>query len=78
MTPEEFIIETISELVDASIPITTETKLLDDLGLDSLDKVELIMKVEKAYNFAITDDEHDNICTVGELVKLIEEKQLKV
>lgn len=43
--------------------------LEDDLGLDSLDHVELIMKLEKEFNIGIPDDEFENLknTTVKEL-----------
>ena len=46
--------------------ITRESRLKDDLGADSLDRVELIMECEKAFNFSIPDDEAEQIQTVGD------------
>lgn len=45
----------------------------NDLGADSLDTVELIMEFEKEFNIAIPDDQAENIATVGEAIKYIEE-----
>lgn len=46
----------------------------DAFGADSLDKVEIIMKLEKIYNITIdkTDEGVDGIKTVGDLVETIE------
>ena len=38
----------------------------NDLGVDSLDTVELIMEFEKEFDLAIPDDEAEKISTVGE------------
>ena len=46
-----------------------------DLGADSLDTVELIMELEKAFNITIPDDAAEKIATVGDAIKFIEEAQ---
>jgi acyl carrier protein len=44
-------------LVDTEqISEDTKLKLQDDLGLDSLDRLELCMEIEKHYDIAINDD----------------------
>ena len=53
--------------------VTLEASFTNDLGADSLDTVELIMEFEKEFNIAIPDDQAENIATVGEAVKYIEE-----
>lgn len=53
--------------------ITPEASFTNDLGADSLDTVELIMEFEKEFNIAIPDDQAENIATVGEAIKYIEE-----
>lgn len=53
--------------------VTTDASFTNDLGADSLDTVELIMEFEKEFNIGIPDDQAENIGTVGEAVKYIEE-----
>ena len=53
--------------------VTTEASFTNDLGADSLDTVELIMEFEKEFNLGIPDDQAENIGTVGEAIKYIEE-----
>ncbi len=53
--------------------VTMEASFTNDLGADSLDTVELIMELEKEFNVAIPDDQAENIGTVGDAVKYIEE-----
>lgn len=53
--------------------ITTETNITEDLGADSLDVVDLLMSVEDEFEIEIPDGEVENIRTVGELVKYIED-----
>lgn len=52
--------------------ISPETSLVEDLGADSLDVVDLIMSLEDEFEIEIPDEEIENIKTVGELVKFIE------
>ena len=53
--------------------VTNEASFTNDLGADSLDTVELIMEFEKEFDIQIPDDQAENIGTVGDAVKYIEE-----
>ncbi len=53
--------------------ITPDTNIADDLGADSLDVVDLLMSIEDEFEIEVPDDEVENIKTVGELVKYIED-----
>ena len=53
--------------------ITMDSKLIEDLGADSLDAVSLIMAVEEKYNIQISDEVAQKIQTVGDIVKYAEE-----
>ena len=54
--------------------VTMEAAIADDLGADSLDVVDLVMSLEVEFNIEIPDEEVENIKTVGDIVKFIEEK----
>ena len=53
--------------------ILDEHKIVEDLGADSLNIVEIIMEVETEFDIEIDDTEIDNIETVNDLVKLIQD-----
>ncbi len=53
--------------------VTAEASFTNDLGADSLDTVELIMEFEKEFNISIPDDQAENIGTVGDAIKYLEE-----
>lgn len=53
--------------------ISPETHLIE-LGLDSLDMIELIMDAEMEYDLDIADEEFEDITSVGGLVKLVSDK----
>jgi len=52
--------------------ITEETRILEDLGADSLDVVELVMSLEEHYNIIITNDNASELKNVGQIVDFIE------
>ena len=55
--------------------ITTETTIQEDLGADSLDVGDLLMTIEDEFEVEIPDTEIENLKTVGDLVKYIEESK---
>lgn len=54
--------------------ITMDSSIIDDLGADSLDVVDLVMSMEEEFDIEIPDDQVENIKTVGDIVRYIEEK----
>ncbi|NLC79246.1 MAG: acyl carrier protein [Ruminococcaceae bacterium] len=52
--------------------VTPESSIVDDLGADSLDVVDLIMSLEEEFDIEIPDEEIENIKLVDDLVKYIE------
>jgi acyl carrier protein len=52
--------------------VVDSASLIDDLGADSLDMVELVLKFESAFSFEISDDAAESVLTVGAAVKLLE------
>ena len=55
--------------------ITLETNLIDDLGADSLDVVELIMELEDEFGVTISDEAAAELYTVGRIVEYLETLQ---
>ncbi len=54
--------------------VTMSANIQDDLGADSLDIVDLVMSFEEEFDLEIPDDQVENIKTVGDVVKYIEEQ----
>ena len=52
--------------------VTANAKIVDDLGADSLDVVELLSRLEDEYGIMIPDDEVENLVTVGDVAAEIE------
>lgn len=57
--------------VDSSKELSDESSFVQDLGLDSLDVVEVVMEVEHEFNIQIPDHEADTLKTVGQTVDYI-------
>lgn len=55
--------------------VTNEATFAQDLGADSLDTVELMMKFEQEFDLQIPENQSENIQTVGDAIKFIEEAQ---
>ena len=57
--------------IDAS-DITPETNIIEDLGADSLDVVELITTMEDEFDIIVTDERIRELYTVGEVAEFME------
>jgi len=64
-TPKSF------EKVDGS-KLTSNSSFTSDLGLDSLDAVEVVMAIEEEFAIEILDEEADAIGTVAQAIDYIE------
>lgn len=68
---KDIIVEQLDVEEDA---VTMESSITEDLGADSLDVVDLVMSIEESFDVEIPDEEVENIKTVGDIVKYIENK----
>lgn len=55
--------------------IKLETSFVDDLNLDSLDIVELMMKMEDEFGIEIPEEDAEGLKNVKDVVSYIEQKQ---
>ncbi|MDD2227420.1 MAG: acyl carrier protein [Clostridia bacterium] len=55
--------------------IKAEDKIIEDLGADSLDIVELLMKLEEEFGISIPDEDTSKMKTVGEILDVIKSKK---
>lgn len=54
--------------------VICESHIHDDLGADSLDKVELVMAIEDEFELDITDEEVEPLLLVSDFIDLIRRK----
>ena len=52
--------------------VTADSKIVEYLGADSLDVVELLSRLEDEYGIMIPDDEVENLVTVGDVAAELE------
>lgn len=72
---QEKVIEIISkQLKKDPKSIGLDTRLIEDLGADSLDVVELLMAFEEEFDLTVPDEEAIRFKTVGDIVSFIQDK----
>ena len=75
----EGVLEKVRDIVVDELSVDTDqvtegATFVDDLGADSLDVVELVMRLEEEFDIEIPDEDAEKITTVGEAVKYINER----
>jgi len=58
--------------------LKNESKLVEDLGADSLDMVEIVMAIEEEFDLVISDDEARQIITIADAITYVESRKKKV
>lgn len=54
--------------------VDLKSRVIEDLGADSLDVVEMLMVLEDEFNITVSDEESLQLKTVGDIVNLIDTK----
>ncbi|MGM0568046.1 MAG: acyl carrier protein [Elusimicrobiota bacterium] len=69
---EERVKEMIAEELGVDLSeVTPEASFLNDLGADSLDTVEIVMRLEEEFDQEIPDEEAEKLDTVGKAIDYI-------
>ena len=55
--------------------VKENSSFIEDLNADSLDLTELIMTLEEKFAFEISENEAEQLRTVGDVIKYIQERQ---
>lgn len=72
MVSEKVIEMLASQLNISKDKVQLNAKLIEDLGADSLDMVEMLMLVEEEFGLSIPDEDAMNLKTVGDIINYIE------
>ena len=64
----------VDELGVEESEVKNDANFIDDLGADSLDTVELIMKLEEEFEIEIPDEDAEKLTTVGKVIDYLKEK----
>lgn len=71
---KESVINIVSELLGKPVAeISEESRFVEDLGADSLDNVEMVMKIEEEFDIEIPDEKSMEITSVGQAISHIQE-----
>ena len=65
----DVVVEQLSVAPDA---VKLESKIIEDLGADSLDVVELVMALEERFEVEIPDSDAEKLITINDVVSYIE------
>ena len=72
MSVEQRVREIVAEQLERDAnEVTNTSSLVEDLGADSLDVVELVMKMEEEFGIEIPDEEAEKIKTVNDVIQYI-------
>lgn len=55
--------------------VKSEADFREDLEGDSLDLIVVVMEIEKDFSISVTDEEADQVKTVGDIIGLVEKHQ---
>jgi len=64
----------IADQLEVAVDKLSKETTFEDIDADSLDIVELVMALEEEFDLEISDQEIENINSVGDVVKYIESK----
>lgn len=66
---KEIIVEQLGVNADQ---VTPEAKMIEDLGADSLDAVELVMAIEEEFGIEVPDEQAEKLQAVGDIIDYVE------
>ena len=64
----------VDELGVDEAEVTENARFIEDLGADSLDLVELVMRFEEEFDIEIPDEDAEKLTTVGEALNYVKNK----
>ncbi len=74
MSVESKVKDIIADQLEVAVDKLSKETTFEDIDDDSLDIVELVMALEEEFDLEISDQEIENINSVGDVVKYIESK----
>ena len=74
MNVEEKVKSIVSEQLEVAVDSLTIETTFEEIDADSLDIVELVMALEEEFDLEISDQEIEEIKTIGDIVSFIESK----
>ncbi|HEY0550437.1 MAG TPA: phosphopantetheine-binding protein [Verrucomicrobiae bacterium] len=80
--PQQAAASGVAQLVIAGVGgdldrLSAETRFIEDLALNELQRVQLVMAVEQQFNVEISDEDADGIDTIAQLIEWVHTKTLE-
>ena len=79
--PSMAVVQTLEEIIRrfapkhrADIPLTDQTRLVEEAGIDSPRMIDIVLEIEDKLGITIEDDEVEKVATFGDLVRLIKSR----
>ena len=64
-----------SAKIPPSVPIDANSRLVEDLAIDSLDLIQLILQLQDHFEIVIEEDAVPNLCRVADLAAYLSERR---
>ncbi|MGP0065937.1 MAG: acyl carrier protein [Isosphaeraceae bacterium] len=61
--------------IPTSVPISPDSRLVEDLSIDSLDLVGVILQLQDQFDVVIEEDAVPNLCRVADLAAYLDERR---
>ncbi len=74
MNLEEKVLAVVSKNIETKQDLDLYKKLIDDLGVDSLDTMMIINGLEDEFGISINEDDFKDIKTIGDIVTALRQK----
>ncbi len=69
------VIAVLAEQLNKPVSAINTKSTFEDLGLDSLDRVELVMKLEEQYGVEMSDEDAEKLHTVDQVIEYLVNKK---
>lgn len=71
------VLEIVAEKLKTDADAITRASKFQDLGADSLDMVEIIMRLEETFNIEIKDEDAEKLTSIGAVVDYIHDQRIR-
>ncbi len=72
MKTDEKLLEIVKNYLEEDMEFSLEMKLKDELGLDSLDLMDIVMDIEEFFKIEFKEEDIVSLVTVKDLIEMIE------